>query len=96
MARWVIDFFVGDGTFDKLAPRMRDHIVATTPTHYLDMQSGFDPPLSAHADLHLPMLVLRGERTHPALARSAAMQRRAERIAGHGLRREPFADRHAC
>jgi len=24
--------------------RKRDHIVATTPTHYLDMQSGFDPP----------------------------------------------------
>jgi pimeloyl-ACP methyl ester carboxylesterase len=70
-ARWVIDFFIGCGTFDKLAPRMRDHIVATTPTHYLDMRSGFDPPLPAHADLHLPMLVLRGERTHPALARSA-------------------------
>jgi len=32
-ARWVIDFFIGDGTFDKLAPRMRDHIVATEPTH---------------------------------------------------------------
>jgi pimeloyl-ACP methyl ester carboxylesterase len=48
-ARWVIDFFTGQGTFNGLPPRMRDHIVATTPTHFLDMRSGFDPPLSALA-----------------------------------------------
>ncbi|HWE19413.1 MAG TPA: alpha/beta fold hydrolase [Hyphomicrobiaceae bacterium] len=70
-ARWIIDFFAGDGTFDGLPPRMRDHIVATTPTHYFDMRTGFDPPLSAHADLSVPMLILKGDRTHPALARSA-------------------------
>jgi hypothetical protein len=52
---------------------MRHHIVATTPTHYLDMRSGFDPPLSAHSNLHLPVLVLRGDRTHLALARSAEL-----------------------
>lgn len=76
-ARWVIDFFTGDGTFDGLPPRMRDHIVATTPTHYLDMRSAFDPPLSALADLSLPMLILRGDRTHPTLARSAEILSRA-------------------
>jgi pimeloyl-ACP methyl ester carboxylesterase len=36
-----------------------------------DMRTGFDPPLSAHADLSVPMLILKGDRTHPALARSA-------------------------
>jgi pimeloyl-ACP methyl ester carboxylesterase len=67
----VIDFFSGEGTFDALPPRMRDHIVATTPTHVLDMQSVFDPPLSAYAKLSLPALAIRGEHTHPALARTA-------------------------
>jgi pimeloyl-ACP methyl ester carboxylesterase len=76
-ARWVIDFFTGQGTFNGLPPRMRDHIVATTPTHFLDMRSGFDPPLSALADLSLPILVLYGDRTHPALARSAEVLSRA-------------------
>lgn len=70
-ARLVIDFFSGAGTFDALPQRMRDHIVATTPTHYLDMQSGFDPPQSAYASISLPTLIIRGERTHPASARSA-------------------------
>jgi pimeloyl-ACP methyl ester carboxylesterase len=69
-ARWMIDFLAGDGTFDGLPPRMRDHIVATTPTHYLDMRSEFDPPISALAALSIPMLILWGDRTHPALARS--------------------------
>jgi pimeloyl-ACP methyl ester carboxylesterase len=76
-ARWIIDFFTGDGSFDGLPPRIRDHIVATTPTHYLDMRPGFDPPLSALAELSLPLLILRGDRSHPALARSAEILSRA-------------------
>ena len=38
--------------------------MATTPTHYLDMQSGFDPPQAGYAGISLPTLVVRGERTH--------------------------------
>jgi pimeloyl-ACP methyl ester carboxylesterase len=73
----VIDFFIGEGTFGGLPQRMRDHIVATTPTHFLDMQSVFDPPLAAYAKLALPTLVIRGEHTHPALSRSAETIARA-------------------
>ena len=76
-ARWVIDFFIGEGAFNGLPPRMRDHIVATTPTHFLDMRAGFDPPRSALAELSLPILALYGDRTHPALARSAEILGRA-------------------
>jgi hypothetical protein len=35
------------------------------------MRAAFDPPLSTYAGLTLPRLVLRGDRTHPALATSA-------------------------
>ena len=53
-ARLVIDFFSGAGTFNAFPQRMRDFVVATTPTHCLDMRSGFDPPLSAFAAITLP------------------------------------------
>jgi pimeloyl-ACP methyl ester carboxylesterase len=76
-ARMVIDFFSGTGTLDALPQRMRDHIVATTPTHYLDMQSGFDPTPAAYAAISLPTLIIRGERTHPASARIAEILSRA-------------------
>ena len=76
-ARMVVDFFGGAGTFDALPQRMRDYIVATTPTHYLDMHSGFDPAQAAYAVISLPTLIIRGERTHPASARSAEILSRA-------------------
>ena len=72
-ARHVIDFFSGAGSFDALPSRMRDYIVANTATHLLDMRSELDPSLSSYANISLPSLVLRGERTHPALARSAEL-----------------------
>ena len=70
-ARAVVDYLGGGGSFDALPPRMRDYIVATTPTHVLDIRSGFDAPLSAFADISLPSLVVRGEHGIPAVARSA-------------------------
>jgi pimeloyl-ACP methyl ester carboxylesterase len=72
-ARRVVDYLSGDGGFDALPSRMRDYIVATTPTHILDMRSGldFDPPLSAFAGLSMPSLVISGERGLPSLRRSA-------------------------
>ena len=72
-ARRAIDFFSGAGSFDALPSRMRDYIVANTATHLLDMRSELDPSLSTYANISLPSLVLRGERTHLALARSAEL-----------------------
>jgi pimeloyl-ACP methyl ester carboxylesterase len=70
-ARQAIDFMGGRGSFEALPPRMRDYIVATTPTHILDMRSEFDAPISAYSGISLPCLIIRGDRTHPSLGRSA-------------------------
>jgi pimeloyl-ACP methyl ester carboxylesterase len=70
-ARRVVDYLGGRGGFDALPARMREYIVQATPTHVLDMRSGFDPPLSAFANILLPALVVRGERSVPSLQRSA-------------------------
>jgi pimeloyl-ACP methyl ester carboxylesterase len=70
-ARRVVDYLGGPGTFDTLPPRMRKYIIETTPTHVLDMRSGFDTPLSAFANILLPSLVIRGECSAHSLRRSA-------------------------
>jgi pimeloyl-ACP methyl ester carboxylesterase len=68
-ARRVIDFLGGGGSFDALPPR--DFIVATTATHILDMRSEFDAPISIYSGISIPSLIIRGDRTHPCLGRSA-------------------------
>jgi pimeloyl-ACP methyl ester carboxylesterase len=70
-ARWVIDYLGGHGSFAALPPRMREYMVKATATHVLDMRSGFDPLLSALANIVLPTLVILGERSVPSLQRSA-------------------------
>ena len=70
-ARLVVDYLAGEGSFDALPFGMRKHIVDTTATHVLDIRSEFDPPLSAFANILLPTLVIRGERSTPSLQRSA-------------------------
>jgi pimeloyl-ACP methyl ester carboxylesterase len=70
-ARRVVDYLCGPGSFDALPPPMRDYIVETTPTHVLDIRSGFDTPLSAFDNILLPSLVIRGERSAESLRRSA-------------------------
>jgi pimeloyl-ACP methyl ester carboxylesterase len=70
-ARLMVDYLGGHRSFDALPPRMQDYIMETTPTHVLDMQSDFYPPLSAYQGISLPALVVRGGLSHPALARSA-------------------------
>ena len=52
---------------------MRDYVVATTATHILDMRSGPELARADCADIAIPSLVLRGERTHPALGASAEL-----------------------
>ena len=70
-ARLVVDYLAGEGSFDALPFGMRKHIVDTTATHVFDIRSEFDPPLSAFANILLPTLVIRGERSTPSLQRSA-------------------------
>jgi pimeloyl-ACP methyl ester carboxylesterase len=69
-ARRVIDFYGGTGSFDALPQRMRDYVVATTPTNILDWQTGLNarPP---YGEISVPTLILRGERGHPSMARNA-------------------------
>ncbi|MFO1111658.1 MAG: alpha/beta fold hydrolase [Bradyrhizobium sp.] len=70
-ARHVVDYLAGKGSFDALPLRMRQHIVDTTATHVLDMHTEFDPPFAAFANILLPSLVIRGERSTLSLQRSA-------------------------
>jgi pimeloyl-ACP methyl ester carboxylesterase len=68
-ARRVIDFYGGEGGFDALPQRMREYVVATTPTNILDWRTGFDAPLPPFGDISVPGLLVRGERGHPSMAR---------------------------
>lgn len=72
-ARHVIDLHDGDGSFDALPSRVREYVIATTATNILDWRSGFgfDVPLAVYSGIGVPSLVIRGERGHPYIARSA-------------------------
>src|SRR5262249_12210210 len=72
-ARSIIDFYGGDGSFDAFPARMRDYMVATTPTNLIDWSSerGFDLPLAAYAGITAPSLFVRGDRSPPAVQRIA-------------------------
>ena len=72
-ARRVIDFYGGHGSFDALPQRMREYVVATTPTNILDWRTAFAAPLSTYSSGAVPSLILRGDRGHPAMARSAEL-----------------------
>ncbi len=73
VARSIVDFYGGDGSFDTLPVRTRDYIVAATPTNLVDWSSAwaFDVPLAAYAGITAPSLLVRGERGHPVLQRAA-------------------------
>lgn len=68
-ARQVIDLHDGDGSFS----RARDYVMATTATNILDWRShlGWDAPLPAYSGVAVPVLIIRGGRGHPYIARSA-------------------------
>jgi pimeloyl-ACP methyl ester carboxylesterase len=68
-ARRVIDFYGGRDSFDALPQRMRDYVVATTPTNIRDWRTGFDGPLPPFGDIRVPSLVVRGEHGHRSMAR---------------------------
>jgi pimeloyl-ACP methyl ester carboxylesterase len=73
VARRVIDFYGGSGSFDAFPLRMRDSIIATTAVNILDWTSGmaFNPEIARHASITAPSLVIRGECGHPAVRRTA-------------------------
>lgn len=70
-ARRVVDYLDGEGSFDTAPPRVRQRMVEANATHVLDMRTEFDPQLSAFANILLPSLVVRGERSAQSLRRSA-------------------------
>ncbi|MCC6946536.1 MAG: alpha/beta hydrolase [Bradyrhizobiaceae bacterium] len=72
-ARHVIDFWTGAGSFDRLPAKIRDYAVLTTPANVRDWPAmfGFRPALSDYAALDLPVLVVSGSESHPALQRTA-------------------------
>jgi pimeloyl-ACP methyl ester carboxylesterase len=68
----MIDFFAGAGTFAGWPQRVRDYAVETTAVNMLDWVSayGFAPTPSSLAKLTAPTLVVRGEKSHPAVKRA--------------------------
>ena len=76
-ARQIVDYLDGPGRFAALPPRLREQIITKTPTHILDMRSGFDPKTALLRNILLPTRVVRGERTSPALRKCADILSRA-------------------
>jgi pimeloyl-ACP methyl ester carboxylesterase len=68
----MIDFYGGPGTFASWPPRVRAYAVETTPVNILDWASAFGFPLTAEAlaTVRLPVLILRGGASHPAVQRA--------------------------
>src|SRR5712672_3222196 len=68
----MIDFYGGLGTFASWPPRVRAYAVETTPVNILDWASAFGFPLAADelAAVRLPVLILRGGASHPAVQRA--------------------------
>jgi pimeloyl-ACP methyl ester carboxylesterase len=71
----MIDFYGGAGTFASWPPRLRGYAVETTAVNILDWASayGFPLPAAALAAIDLPVLVVRGGASHPAVQRANAL-----------------------
>ncbi|MDF0579844.1 alpha/beta fold hydrolase [Bradyrhizobium yuanmingense] len=76
-ARYVFDYLGSPGGFDALPPRMREHVLDRTPSHILDMCSGFDPSIAGLANILLPTRIVRGARTASSLYKCADILSRA-------------------
>ena len=73
--RHCIDFYGGAGSFDALPKKVRDYIIATTPSNIRDWSSGvpFAPPLIDYGQIVAPTFVIRGANSHPAMVRIAEL-----------------------
>jgi pimeloyl-ACP methyl ester carboxylesterase len=71
----MIDFYGGPGTFASWPQRVRGYAVETTPVNILDWASAYGFPLTAAslAAVNLPVLILRGSASHPAVQRANAL-----------------------
>lgn len=67
----MIDFYGGAGTFASWPPRVRAYAVETTPVNILDWAGAYGLSLSAAslATIKIPLLVVRGGASHPAMQR---------------------------
>ena len=71
----MIDFYGGAGTYASWPPRVRAYAVQTTAVNILDWASAYGFPLSAAslATIEIPVLVIRGSMSHPAVQRANAL-----------------------
>jgi pimeloyl-ACP methyl ester carboxylesterase len=82
----MIDFYGGVGTFAGWPPRVRAYAVETTAVNILDWASAYGYQLAPAmlATLQLPVLVLRGSASHPAV-------KRANELISQGLKHSALA-----
>lgn len=68
----MIDFYGGRGTFDSWPLKLRAYVAETTTVNILDWATAYGLPItaSALAQLELPVLVIRGGESHPAVQRA--------------------------
>jgi pimeloyl-ACP methyl ester carboxylesterase len=71
----MIDFYGGAGTFASWPPRVRAYAAATTAVNILDWASayGFPLPATALAAVEIPVLIVCGGASHPAMQRICAL-----------------------
>jgi len=71
----MIDFYGGAGTFASWPPRVRAYAVETTAVNVLDWASayGFALSIAALNAIDIPVLVLWGEASHPAVQRASVL-----------------------
>jgi pimeloyl-ACP methyl ester carboxylesterase len=71
----MIDFYGGAGTWASWPPRVRDYAIETTPVNIRDWASAYGFPLSAAAlsAIEIPLLVVRGGDSSPAMQRASAV-----------------------
>ena len=71
----MIDFYGGAGTFASWPPKVRAYAVKTTPVNIVDWATayGFPLPATSLSTVKIPVLVVRGQRSHPAAKRANAL-----------------------
>jgi pimeloyl-ACP methyl ester carboxylesterase len=71
----MIDFYGGAGTFASWPQKVRAYAVESTPVNILDWASayGFPLPAATLAAVELPILIIRGGASHPAVQRANAL-----------------------
>jgi pimeloyl-ACP methyl ester carboxylesterase len=71
----MVDFYGGAGTFASWPPRVRGYVLETTAVNIRDWESVYHLPLSKAllAEIEIPVLVIRGGASHPAVQRASAL-----------------------